>query len=114
MAFTPALITLLGLSISLFVNDMNVTSFISSRYFVLSLNTGPIMIFTPSSYNSLETFNASIGLDLVSFGIISIWSSLILFIAILIDFIILSPMRKFSPLSGTINPILILSDAYVL
>ena len=70
-AFTPTLITFLGLSIILFVKDKKVISLSSSRYLALSLNTGPIIILTPSSASFFETLSASIGFDLVSFGIIS-------------------------------------------
>ena len=51
-----------------------------------------------------------IGFDLVSLGIISILSSSILLIANLTDLIIEFPISEYSPLNGTINPILILSD----
>ena len=47
MALTPALITFFGLPINLFVKDIKVTFFNSSRYLILSLNTGPIIILTP-------------------------------------------------------------------
>ena len=90
MALTPALITFFGFPINLFVKDIKVTFLKSSRYLILSLNTGPIIILTPFLYNSLDTLKVSIGFDFVSLGIISILSSLILFIANLVDLIIFS------------------------
>ena len=56
-------IIFLGLSIILLVKDKKVILLSSLRYLVLSLNTGPIIIFTPSSTSFLETLSASIGFD---------------------------------------------------
>ena len=88
---------------------MNVISFNSSRYFTLSLKTGPITILIPCSYNSFEDLKAFIGFDLVSLGIISILLSSILLIANLTDLIIELPSLESFPLIGTIRPILIFS-----
>ena len=59
---------------------------------MLVLKTGPIIIFTPSSYNSFETFNDSSGLDFVFFGKIIILGSFILLTANLIDLTIDFPI----------------------
>ena len=72
----------------------------------IMMNNGPLKF---DCGNSLETFNAFMGFDFVSLGRISIFSSSILFTAILIDLMIFSPIAEFSPLRGTINPILIFS-----
>ena len=93
----------------MFVRDINVISFNSSRYFELSLNTGPITILTPCSYNSFEDLKVFIGFDFVSLGIISNLSSLILLTANLTDLIIEFPSCEWIPLNGTIRPILIFS-----
>ena len=44
IAFTPALIILEGLFLILFVKEIKKTFSSSSKYFVLSLKTGPIII----------------------------------------------------------------------
>ena len=93
---------------------MKVTLFNSSRYFVLSLKTGPIIILIPWSYRAFDAFNVSIGLAFVSPGTISNFSSLILLSASLVDLIMESPIVEYSPVNGTTRPILILSSANIL
>ena len=71
-------------------------------------------ILIPSSENFFDTFNVSIGLALVSPGIISNLSSSILFKASLTDLIIELPIEEYSPVNGTTRPILILLSAKIL
>ena len=54
--------------------------------------------------------NVSLGLDELSFICISILSSSILLAAIITDLTIESPISLYSPVSGTIKPIFILSS----
>ena len=72
----------------MFVRDINVISFNSSRYFELSLNTGPITILTPCSYNSFEDLKVFIGFDFVSLGTISIIELSILFIVLVLTYLV--------------------------
>ena len=51
MVFTPALITFFGLPFSTLVKDMLFAKII--KIFGTLVKTGPIIILTPSSYNSL-------------------------------------------------------------
>src|SRR6056300_1671222 len=80
---------------------------------MLSWKTGPITTFMPICFNSNADLSALLALEAVSFGIISIELLLISLTANLTALIIDCPNSLFSPVKGTIKPILIFSEAFV-
>jgi len=109
----PALIIFFEKFSFLFVSDKKVILSSLLRFIKLSLNTGPIIIFTPVSANSLAASKVISGFDFVSLGKISIDGLSILLMANLTDLIIDCPISEFLPVNGASKPILIFSLALI-